>query len=206
MGALVVHRSSARTLPTSVGRGMVGLRSKPFSLLSSGHEARGLGAASGYRLRHCMAVVEGGQAPGAGAANRDGHEPGGWARRAGNRRGGLTQDQQTWTCGGMRHGRDRNAAVNLKSRAASSAVTAPGVEGPGVGCRAGVNPDHDEARTRHGLSMKEMPVCGRAARRGGGPGKASHVAQPMDEQQGSSGYGEGLRLWPVEGFLHPGHV
>jgi putative transposase len=55
---------------------------------------------------------------------------------------GLQLSERSWTCGRChnRHDRDLNAAVNLKNLAASWAVKARGVDGPGVGGDADVNP------------------------------------------------------------------
>jgi putative transposase len=66
--------------------------------------------------------------------------------------GGLTLADREWACDGcgVVHDRDLNAAINLTDLAASSAVTACGAEGSGLGLAAKVKP----------AAMKQEPTPG----------------------------------------------
>jgi putative transposase len=66
---------------------------------------------------------------------------------------GLTLSDREWTCDacGVAHDRDHNAAINLMNMAASSAVTACGAVGSGLGLAAKVKPAALKQEPTHGL-------------------------------------------------------
>jgi putative transposase len=68
---------------------------------------------------------------------------------------GLTLSDREWTCDdcGVIHDRDHNAAINLMSMAASSAVIACRAEGAGRGRKAKAKPAAVKQEPRHGTSV-----------------------------------------------------
>jgi putative transposase len=66
---------------------------------------------------------------------------------------GLTLSDREWACEGcgVVHDRDHNAAINLMQFAASSAVTACGAVGSGLGLAAKVKPTAAKQESTHGL-------------------------------------------------------